>query len=105
MSIRLLSFARKRLKFFRRFCILVERRTRHQDNLHRSFHFSIPQKTWVSPKVFDVMGREIAVLVSDELEAGSYSATWQSQNLPSGVYFHRMNSDGMVLTKKMKLVR
>jgi len=51
------------------------------------------------------MGREIAVLVSDELEAGSYSATWQSQNLPSGVYFYRMNSDGMVLTKKMKLVR
>lgn len=66
----------------------------------------------VSLKVFDLLGREIAVLVNEVKTAGSYSAQWNAMNIPSGMYFYRLqvtkNTNGaenFVQTKKMMLVK
>lgn len=52
--------------------------------------YQIPQNGIVSLKVFDVLGKEVAVLVNTEKKAGRYEATFDSSNLSSGVYFYTL---------------
>jgi hypothetical protein len=64
-------------------------------------------------KVFNILGEEVATLVSDRLSAGSYSYEWDASNLASGVYLYRLQAgdasqgagQGNVETKKMVLMR
>ncbi|MCX6122267.1 MAG: T9SS type A sorting domain-containing protein [Ignavibacteriales bacterium] len=67
--------------------------------------FSLPSKSYVSLKVFDALGREVSVLVSDEMAAGTYSKQWNANNLPSGVYFYRLQAGTFSETKKLILLR
>jgi hypothetical protein len=55
--------------------------------------------------VYDVLGREIAVLLNERKQAGEYNVTWNAENLPSGVYFYRIVAGEFVKTKKMVIVR
>lgn len=67
--------------------------------------FSLPSKAFVSLKVFDALGREQAVLVSEELAAGRYARQWDATGLASGVYFYRLQADAFAETKKLVLLR
>ena len=79
--------------------------------------FSIPEQGVVTLKVFDITGREIALLVNQHLSAGTYNYDYNASNLASGVYFYRIvvDSYGEVTgeksnqlfteTKKMILLR
>ncbi|MEW6655066.1 MAG: T9SS type A sorting domain-containing protein, partial [Bacteroidota bacterium] len=67
--------------------------------------FSLPSKTFVSLKVFDALGREVSILVSEELPAGTYSSQWNASGLPSGVYFYRLQAGSFVDTKKLILLK
>jgi len=58
---------------------------------------------WVSVKVYDVLGREIAILVNEKKEPGVYTFSWDASNFPSGVYFYRIRAGNFVETKKMVL--
>ena len=60
---------------------------------------------FVSLKVFDVLGNEVATLVNDERESGSYQSLFDAVNLTSGVYFYQLRSNGNVLTKKMTCIK
>jgi len=60
---------------------------------------------FVSLKVFDILGREIATLVNEKREAGSYSVLWNAENMPGGVYFYRIEAGQFVQTKKLILLR
>ena len=51
--------------------------------------FRLPSKSYVLQKIFDMMGREVAVLVNEELAAGSHSCKWDASKVSSGVYFYR----------------
>lgn len=66
-----------------------------------TINFDVPKKEWVRLTVFDVLGREVAVLVDGEKEQGSYSVVFNAQGISSGVYFYRLKSGGAMLTKKM----
>ena len=55
-----------------------------------SISFSLPQRSYVSLKVFDIMGREVATIVSEELPPGSHSRQWNASVFASGVYFYRL---------------
>jgi hypothetical protein len=66
--------------------------------------FSIPTRTFVSLKIFDVLGNEITTLFSGELSAGAYSQRWNAAGLPSGVYFYRLQADSFTKTKKLLLL-
>jgi hypothetical protein len=59
----------------------------------------------VSLKVFDVLGKEVATLVNEKLNAGSYEARFDASGLASGVYLYKLQAGSFSSTKKMLLVR
>ncbi|HLF19504.1 MAG TPA: phospholipase D-like domain-containing protein, partial [Bacteroidota bacterium] len=74
-------------------------------NPSTSVDLSIPTTVFVSLKVYDLMGREIAVLLEAEKQAGTYRVSWDASVLPSGVYFYRMQAGNFVETKRMLLMK
>lgn len=56
-------------------------------------------------KVYDFMGREVKTLVDAEMVAGEHHMTFDARNLPSGVYFYRLQANGMTETKKIAVVK
>jgi photosystem II stability/assembly factor-like uncharacterized protein len=60
---------------------------------------------FVSLKIYDVLGREVATLVDEELKPGSYKTTWDAAAMPSGVYFYLLSSNRNVDTKKLMLLK
>ena len=77
--------------------------------------FTLPIKSYVSLKIFDIMGREVVTLVDETLSAGNYTQQWNAVNMSSGVYFYRLSTSpsakrgeqagSFVETKKLVLLR
>jgi hypothetical protein len=67
--------------------------------------FQIPGRTLVSLKIFDLLGKEVGMLVNREMEAGSYKVEFDAANLPSGIYFYKLQTNTFVQTKKMVLIK
>ena len=61
--------------------------------------------TLVQLKIYDILGREIAVLVNEEQKPGYYEVKWNGRNMPSGVYFYGIKAGRFIQTKKMILLR
>ena len=61
--------------------------------------------SFVTLKVFDLHGREVATLVNETLPAGRYKVNWDARNMPSGVYFCRLNAGSFSATEKLVLVK
>lgn len=77
-------------------------------NPSTEIRFDLPAPGNVSLVVYDILGRNMAQLVSGVYEAGSHTATWNAQDFPSGIYFARFavtDSEGKMLYGKVnKLV-
>ena len=67
--------------------------------------FSLPNSSFVKLIVTDILGREVAVLVNEKLNVGTYQADWNAVNYPSGVYFYKLVASDYTETKKMVLVK
>jgi hypothetical protein len=67
--------------------------------------FSVPSEAFVSLKVFDLNGREVANIINENISAGYYRVHWEAQHLPSGIYFCRLQSGNYLQTKKLCLLR
>ena len=67
--------------------------------------FSIPNSEYVTLKVYDVLGKEIATLVSEQLDAGSYSYNFDASKLTSGIYFYKLQAGKFSETRKMILTK
>jgi phosphatidylserine/phosphatidylglycerophosphate/cardiolipin synthase-like enzyme len=67
--------------------------------------FSVGTRAVVSLHVYDVLGREIATLVNDELPAGVYRVQWDAKEVAGGVYYYRMRARNFHAVKKMVLCR
>jgi hypothetical protein len=67
--------------------------------------FNLPSRVFVSLKVFDLLGREVATIVSEELAAGTHSLQWNTASLSSGVYFYRLQARDYTATKKLLLLK
>jgi photosystem II stability/assembly factor-like uncharacterized protein len=67
--------------------------------------FSIPQVSFVSLKIFDLLGREVATLVHEEMRAGRYERTFDALHHPSGVYFCLLRAGPASMTSRFILVR
>jgi hypothetical protein len=67
--------------------------------------FSIPKSGLVVLKVYDILGREVATLVNENKQAGSYNVAFNASNYASGVYFYRIQSGDFIDTKKMSLIK
>jgi photosystem II stability/assembly factor-like uncharacterized protein len=74
-------------------------------NPSTTIRYQVPNTGNVRLDVYDVLGREVAVLVDEVKSAGLYTATFNAANLPSGVYFYRLHAGSFADTKKLILLK
>ena len=71
--------------------------------------FSLPQHSFVSLKIYDVIGNEVARLINEERLAGNYEVEFSSTNskkiISSGVYLYQLRTNDFIQTKKMILIK
>ncbi|MBN1632607.1 MAG: T9SS type A sorting domain-containing protein, partial [Ignavibacteria bacterium] len=67
--------------------------------------FDIHQSSNIKLVVYDILGKEIATLVNEKLNAGSYEVNWNASNYASGVYFCRLTTEDYTNVKKMLLIK
>ncbi len=70
-----------------------------------TINYALLKPGFVAIKLYDVMGREIKTLLSEEKSRGSYSLQFDASNLSSGIYFYKMIANGFIQTKKMILLK
>ncbi len=70
-----------------------------------SIQYAVASLQFVSLKIYDVLGSEIATLVNEEKPAGNYDVEFNASSLPSGVYFYKLQAGSFVETKKMVLLK
>ncbi|HEY5534021.1 MAG TPA: T9SS type A sorting domain-containing protein [Ignavibacteria bacterium] len=63
------------------------------------------QESEVKLSIYDILGRKIEDLVNEKLQPGSYEITFDGANLPSGIYFYRLTTEGYSDVKKMTLLK
>jgi hypothetical protein len=67
--------------------------------------YELPVPNPVKLAVYDILGREVAVLVNEKQSAGKYGIEWNASNFPSGVYFYKLITSDYTETKRMVLVK
>jgi hypothetical protein len=74
-------------------------------NPSTTIRFNIPVSGFTTLKIFDVTGKEVAELISGEINAGQHSVVFNAENFASGIYYYRLESAGNVDVKKMLLIK
>ena len=78
-------------------------------NPSTTIKYSIPKLSFVTIKIYDLLGCEVATLVNEEKPAGNFALRWNAASaaggLPSGVYFYQLRAENFVETKKMILLK
>jgi len=67
--------------------------------------YQLPMASHVTLNIYDVLGRQVAILVNEKQTAGQHSINFKAGNLPSGVYFYRLATRSYIATKKMILLK
>jgi hypothetical protein len=67
--------------------------------------YSVPKNSFVTLKVYNVLGQEVATLFSGTQEAGNYAAKFDAGKFGSGIYFYRLQAGATTITKKMLLMK
>jgi len=67
--------------------------------------FSVPKEGFVTLKVYNVLGAEVATVLSQNLHSGSYTASFDASKLSSGMYVYQLSSAGYSISKKMMLLK
>jgi len=67
--------------------------------------YQIPEMSFVTLKVYDVLGNEVATLVNKEKPAGEYEVEFNASKLPSGIYFYQIKAGEFIQTKKMIFIK
>lgn len=67
--------------------------------------FDIPFQTYVSIKVYNLVGQEVAIIVNENMTAGSYSKVWNAASMSSGIYFYKLQTQSFTDTRKLVLLK
>jgi hypothetical protein len=67
--------------------------------------FALPKASFVTLKIYDLLGNEVATLVAEKLPVGKHQRVWEAKGLASGVYLYRLEAGEFVQTKKLILLR
>lgn len=67
--------------------------------------FSIPEKTFVTMKVYDALGREVESLVNSNVTPGVYTVKWNAEKVNSGIYFYMLKTEKTLLSRKMIVLK
>ena len=67
--------------------------------------YNIPKEGFVTLKVFNILGAEVATLINNNQNAGAYEITFDASNLTSGIYFYKIDAGGYSNVKKLILMK
>jgi beta-glucanase (GH16 family) len=67
--------------------------------------YQLPGNSYVTLKVYDLLGREVTTLVNERKDAGRYSVQWNAANLSSGIYFYQLQANGRTEIRKAILMK
>lgn len=70
-----------------------------------TIRFTLQKAALVKLKIYNVLGQEVASMVSSRLNTGEHQYHWNSENLPSGIYFYELNVENFVERKKLLLIK
>lgn len=74
-------------------------------NPSTTIRYEVPDRNFVTIKVYDILGNEIATLVNEEKPSGFYEIEFDAYNLSSGIYFYQLKAGGFTATKKLILLK
>lgn len=74
-------------------------------NPSTNIKYEIPSTGHVALRVFDMLGREVAALVNEQKQPGTYTVEWDASGMASGVYLYRLHAGGLVETKKAVVLK
>jgi Secretion system C-terminal sorting domain/Beta-propeller repeat len=84
---------------------LLEQNYPNPFNPTTKIRFSIPELQLTTLKIYDILGREVVTLLNKEKPAGTYEVEFNATNLPSGIYFYRIQAGSYIKTRKMVLLK
>jgi len=70
-----------------------------------NLEFGIPKSEFVSLKIYDMLGKEISILINEQKNAGQYIIRFDDSELPSGIYFYTLRTGEFIETKRMILLK
>lgn len=74
-------------------------------NPSTTIQYSVPQRENLTLKVYDVLGTEVTTLINEEKPAGNYEIEFNASNLPSGIYFYKLQAGEFIQTRKMTIIK
>ncbi len=74
-------------------------------NASTKIRYCIPKRELVSLKVYDLLGKEIGILINEEKSAGVYETDFNGDNLASGLYFYKLRAGDFIQTQKLLLIK
>jgi len=74
-------------------------------NPQTTIRFALPRREHARLKVFDVLGKQVALLVDETLERGNHARAFDGRALPSGIYFYALTAQSFTQTRKAVLIR
>ena len=74
-------------------------------NPSTTINYSVPELSFVTIIVYDVLGNEIEILANEEKPAGNYETEFYVTDLPSGIYFYKLQASSFIETKKMVFMK
>lgn len=74
-------------------------------NPSTNIRFQIPKQSFVSLKIFDVLGRQVGLLINEEKSPGIYQLSYDATGLANGTYFYQLTADDFIQAKKMQVMK
>jgi len=74
-------------------------------NPSTTISYELPGRSFVTLRIFNVLGQGVATLVNREVGLGKHQVQWDAAGLPSGVYFYRLDAEGYIMSRKMILTK
>ena len=74
-------------------------------NPSTTIKYSIPQQSYITLKIYDILGRQVATVIDEVKPPGNYQVEFNAANLPSGVYFYRIQAGSFNQVRKMLLIK
>ncbi len=85
--------------------VTIEQNYPNPFNPSTQIRFSLSKPSHVKLAVYDMLGREVARLADEEMDAGYHSVTWNARNVSSGVYIYKLSAGSFVQVKRMILMK
>ena len=74
-------------------------------NPSTTIKYGIPARSFVEIRMYDILGREVEILVNEELDAGYYETDFNAAKFSSGIYLYQLKAGEFIQTKKMILLK